>query len=114
LGAEVGAEPAQMSEGIRAASDALDRHPASGCHSKDTMNSGVETEGETVHSGAQVPVCRSGTLAIRSEVRASANAVENPADDRDDFPPQLYDSSASSIGPLSRPRRETEMCLPAA
>ncbi len=67
-----------------------------------------------MHSCAQMPVCRSGTLAIRSEARASASAVEKPPTIATIPRSSPNGLKVSSIGPLSRPRRETQMCLPVA
>ncbi len=60
----------------------------------------------------RMPVCRSGTLAIKSEPRASAKALAK-------LPTMVTISrsspngfKASSIGPVSKPRRETLMWAP--
>jgi hypothetical protein len=86
-----------------------------GCQSNDTVNSGVVTgRAKLCIPARKIPVWRSGTVAIKSEARASASAVEKP--------PTMVTSSrsspngfkASSIGPNSSPRREMQMCRPAA
>ena len=59
-------------------------------------------------------VCRSGTLAISSEARAMASAAEKPETMHTTVRCKPSAAKASSIGPLSRPRRETLMCRPAA
>ena len=50
-----------------------------GCQSNETVISGMATgSGKLCIPARRFPVCRSGTLAIRSEARASASAVEKP------------------------------------
>jgi type I site-specific restriction-modification system R (restriction) subunit len=50
-----------------------------GCQSIETVNSGTETgSGKLCIPARRFPVCRSGTLAIRSEARARPSAVEKP------------------------------------
>ena len=66
------------------------------------------------HALRRFPVCRSGTLAIKSDSRASASADENPPTIATISRVRSSALKASSIGPASRPRRETRMCLPAA
>jgi len=65
----------------RAASDALDRHRVAVPQQRDRDLGHGDRKAEAVHSFAQVPVWRSGTLAIRSELRASDNAVAKAAHD---------------------------------
>ncbi len=70
---------------------------------------------ESVQSPARrLPVWRSGTVAIRSEPRARASAVEKPLTIVAISRSSPSASRASSTGPFSSPRRETRMCLPAA
>ncbi|MNP39556.1 hypothetical protein D3C76_1331380 [compost metagenome] len=57
----------------------------------------------------RLAVCRSGTLAIRSLDRASASAVEKPATMVAMCRCNPSSSRASSIAPLSSPRRDTLM-----
>ena len=79
------------------------------------MISGMATgRGKLCIPARRFPVCRSGTLAIRSEARARASAVEKPPTIVTISRSSPNGLKASSIGPLSRPRRETRMCLPAA
>jgi len=73
-----------------------------------------DRKGEAVQSGAQVPGVPSGTLAIKSEARASASAAAKPPTIVTISRSSPSDCKASSIGPFSRPRRETKMCLPDA
>ena len=77
-----------------------------GCQSNETVTSGVETgRGKPCIPARRFPVCRSGTLAIRSEARARASAVEKPPTIVAICRSSPSGSRASSIGPLSRPRR---------
>ena len=86
-----------------------------GCQSKATVNSGRGTgSGKLCMPSRRFPVCRSGTLAIRSEPRASASAVAKPPTIVTSFRSSPNVFKASSIGPLSCPSRETLMCRPVA
>ena len=84
-----------------------------GCQSNETVTSGVETgRGNPCILARRFPVCRSGTFAIRSEPRARASAVEKPPTITAISRSSPSVSKAASIGPRSRPRRETLLCLP--
>ena len=86
-----------------------------GCQSIETVNSGVATgSGKLNISARRFPVCRCGTQAIKSLARASPSAVEKPPTIVTTLRSKPNGCSASSIGPLSSPSRETKMCLPAA
>lgn len=79
-----------------------------GCQSNDTVISGVGTgRGKLCIPARKASVCRSGTLAIRSEFRASCSAVEKPLTMVAICRSSPSAFKASSIGPLSSPRRET-------
>ena len=89
--------------------------------SVDTVKAGVGNgRGKLCMPARSRPVCRSGTLAIRSVPRARARAVEKPPtivtirrSRPNRFKASRIDPSSSS-GPSSKPRRETQICLPLA
>ncbi len=86
-----------------------------GCQSMEIVNSGVETgRGKLCIPARRLPVCRSGTLAIRSVARAKLSAIEKPPTIVMTFRFNPSGIRASSIGPLLKPCRETTMCLPSA
>lgn len=83
-----------------------------GCQSNATVNSCIVTgSGKQCIPARKFPVCLSGTLAIMSEARARASAVEKPPTivTISRFNPN--DFNTSSIGPWSRPLRETQIYL---
>jgi hypothetical protein len=65
-----------------------------------------------VHAGAQLPVWRSGTLATRSEPRASASAVAKPPTMAATSPLQAQRLQGLVDRPPVAPRRDTTMCRP--
>ena len=69
---------------------------------------------EAVHPGAQVSGVSLGDAGDQVGGPRQRQRGREAADDGDDLPLQPDGFRASSIGPLSRPRRETQMCLPAA
>ena len=79
-----------------------------GCQSNEMVISGIVSgSGKLCMPVRSIPVCRSGTLATRSEARARASAVEKPATIVAITRCNPNGFNASSIGPLSRPCRET-------
>ncbi len=79
-----------------------------GCQSIDTVKAGVGTGSAKVCMPTRrSPVCRSGTVATRSEPRARASALEKPPTTMtlSRFSPSA--SRAASMGPPSRLGRET-------
>jgi hypothetical protein len=54
-------------------------------------------------------VCRAGTVAMRSDDRARASAIEKPLTIATTFRSSPCGASASSTEPRSRPRREMQM-----
>ena len=107
--------PRRYPERDRATSDARASASSRGCQSKEIVISGVGTgRGKLYIPARRFPVCRSGTLATRSEARASASAVEKSLTIVTISRSSPNGFKASSIGPVARPRRETLMCRPLA
>ena len=86
-----------------------------GCQSNETVTSSAGIGRAKLYIPARrFPVCRSGTLAIRSEARARVSAVEKLPTIVTISRSSPNDFKASSIGSLSEPCRETQMCFPLA
>jgi len=86
-----------------------------GCQNIEIVISGKGTGSVKLYMPTRrLPVWHSGTMQIRSEVRARASAAEKPPTIAAISRPIPADSRASSMGPFSSPRRETTTCRPAA
>jgi hypothetical protein len=75
-----------------------------GCQSNETVNSEVKNgRGKLCIPARMFPVCRSGTLASRSEFRARASAVEKSLTIVATSHSRPNELKTSSIGPFSSP-----------